>query len=86
MTSNIRERYRYNGRTDLHILTSATEKSEIYRDEVVNPHSRFSIGNNFILIDDNARPHHASLATNYLESEGPVNEMTRPAYFPISIQ
>lgn len=60
-------------------------KSEIYRDEVVNPHVKIfkdAIGNNFILIDNNVRPHCASLVTNYLESKGPANEMTRPAYFP----
>ena len=38
-------------------------------DAYVRPHAA-AIGNNFILMDDNARPHRAVLAEDYLESQG----------------
>lgn len=93
-SANIRERHLYkgggimvwaaiilNGRTDLHIFTSATV-NEIYRDEALDPHVKLfrgAIGNNFLLIHDNARPHRAALVTDYLEGEG-IKHMEWPAY------
>ena len=94
---NIRERHRYkgggimvwagiilNGRTDLHIFTSATMNAVMYRDEVLDPYVKLfrgAIGNDFLLMDDNARPHRAALVTDYLEDEG-IQRMEWPAYSP----
>ena len=53
-----------NGHTDLLIFTSATGNAKIYRDEVLDPHVKLfrgKIGNNFLLMDDNARPLRAAL-------------------------
>lgn len=95
--SNILERHRYkgggimvwagiilNGRTDLHIFSTATMNAEIYRDEVLDPHVKLfrgAVGDNFLLMDDNARPHRADLVNEYLETEG-IQRMEWPAYSP----
>ena len=44
-----------------------------YRDEILDAYARpyaVAIGNDFILLDDNAQPHRAMLVEDYLESQG----------------
>ncbi|GBN68003.1 hypothetical protein AVEN_8131-1 [Araneus ventricosus] len=67
----------------LHIFTSAVMNAEIYRYEVLGPHFqlfRGIIGNNFLLMDNNAYPHHTALLTDKCEDKG-IQRMEWPAYF-----
>lgn len=63
-----------NGRTDLHVFASTTAHVETKHTkyEVLDPHVKLfkvSIGNNFLLMNDNTLPHHAAQVTDYLEKE-----------------
>ncbi|GFU86593.1 transposable element Tcb2 transposase, partial [Trichonephila clavipes] len=52
------------GHTDLHVFHGGTVTGLRYRDEILDPYVRpyaAAIGNHFILMDDNARPHRARL-------------------------
>ncbi|GFY30991.1 transposable element Tcb2 transposase [Trichonephila clavipes] len=52
------------GHTDLHVFHGGTVTGLRYRDEILDPYVRpyaAAIGNDFILMDDNARPHRARL-------------------------
>ncbi|GFU57308.1 uncharacterized protein TNCV_3634941 [Trichonephila clavipes] len=78
--SNIFERHSYRGggtmvwtgislggHTDMHVT------GVIYRDEILDPYVRpyaGAIGNDFILMDDNARTHRAVIIEEYLEGLG----------------
>lgn len=45
---------------------------EIKRDEVLDSHVKLlrgAIGNSFLLMNDNAHPHHAAQVTDYLEDK-----------------
>ncbi|GBN25544.1 hypothetical protein AVEN_166142-1 [Araneus ventricosus] len=56
------------GRTPLHVFERGTVTGERYRDEILGPYVRLfrgAVGSEFILMDDNARPHRAILATNF---------------------
>ena len=60
------------GRTDLYVIDRGALISVRYRDEMLHPIVRpftGSIGDDFILIDDNARPHRAKVVNQYLETE-----------------
>ncbi|GFX00009.1 transposable element Tcb2 transposase [Trichonephila clavipes] len=55
-----------------------------YRDETLDPYVRpyaAAIGNDFILMDDNARPHRARIVEEYLEVHG-LERMEWPARSP----
>ncbi|GFX71342.1 transposable element Tcb2 transposase [Trichonephila clavipes] len=55
-----------------------------YRDEILDPYVRpyaATIGNDFILMDDNARPHRARIVEEYLEDHG-LERMEWPARSP----
>ncbi|GFT79431.1 transposable element Tcb2 transposase [Trichonephila clavipes] len=55
-----------------------------YRDEILDPYVRpyaAAIGNDFILMDDNARPHRAGIVEEYLEDHG-LERMEWPARYP----
>ncbi|GFV46050.1 DDE_3 domain-containing protein [Trichonephila clavipes] len=55
-----------------------------YRDEILDPYVRpyaAAIGNDFILMDDNARPHRARIVEEYLEDHG-LERMEWPARSP----
>ncbi|GFT85519.1 DDE_3 domain-containing protein [Trichonephila clavipes] len=55
-----------------------------YRDEILDPYVRLqagAIGNDFILIDDNARPHRAVIVEKYLEDLG-LERIEWPARSP----
>ncbi|GBM09329.1 Transposable element Tc1 transposase [Araneus ventricosus] len=59
-------------RTPLHVFESGTVTGVRYRDEILEPYVslfRGAVGPEFILMDDNARPHRALLVDEFLESE-----------------
>ncbi|GBM62087.1 hypothetical protein AVEN_182252-1 [Araneus ventricosus] len=61
------------GHTDLHVFHVRTLTGVRYRDEILDPYVRpyaSAIGNDFILMDDNARPHRAVIVEHYLEGHG----------------
>ncbi|GFU79679.1 transposable element Tc3 transposase [Trichonephila clavipes] len=72
------------GHTDLHVFHGGTVTGLIYRDETLDPYVRLyaaAIGNDFILMDDNARPHRARIVEEYLEDHG-LERMEWPARSP----
>ncbi|GFT80558.1 transposable element Tcb2 transposase [Trichonephila clavipes] len=72
------------GHTDLHVFHGGTVTGLRYRDETLDPYVRpyaAAIGNDFILMDDNARPHRARIVEEYLEDHG-LERMERPARSP----
>ncbi|GFX47722.1 transposable element Tcb2 transposase [Trichonephila clavipes] len=61
------------GHTDLHVFHGGTVTGLRYRDEILDPYVRpyaAAIGNDFILMDDNARPHRARIVEEHLEDHG----------------
>ena len=61
------------GKTDLLVMENGTMNAVRYRDEVLHPIVRpyaGAIGPDFILVDDNARPHRARIVNQYLQNEG----------------
>ncbi|GFY05741.1 transposable element Tcb2 transposase [Trichonephila clavipes] len=72
------------GHTDLHVFHGGTVTGLRYRDEILDPYVRpyaAAIGNDFILMDDNARPHGAQIVEEYLEDHG-LERMEWPARSP----
>ncbi|GBM25972.1 hypothetical protein AVEN_223108-1 [Araneus ventricosus] len=70
--------------TDLHVFHGGTLTGVRYRDEIFDPYVRpyaGAIGNDFILMDDNARPHRAVVVEDYLEVHG-LERMECPAQSP----
>ncbi|GFT57000.1 transposable element Tcb2 transposase [Trichonephila clavipes] len=58
------------GPTDLYVFWGGTLTGVRYRDEILDPYVHpyaVAIGNDFILMDDNARPHRAVIVDEYLE-------------------
>ena len=58
-------------KTDLHVIAGNLSGVR-YRDEILHPIVRpypGAVGDGFILMDDNARPHRARVVTDYLENE-----------------
>ncbi|GFT52316.1 transposable element Tcb2 transposase [Trichonephila clavipes] len=90
---NTIERHRYGGiqwlfwggiflgsRTDLHIQ-NVTMKGHIYRDVIMEQHLRLfqcAMGAEFLFMDGNARPHHANIVDECLQSED-ITRMDWPA-------
>ncbi|GFY06451.1 transposable element Tcb2 transposase [Trichonephila clavipes] len=72
------------GRTDLYIIRDGPLTARRYRDEILRhfavPYTA-AIGDDFILMDDNCRQHHANLVEDLLFEEGIVR-MEWPACFP----
>ncbi|GBM74152.1 hypothetical protein AVEN_216161-1 [Araneus ventricosus] len=68
------------GHTDLHVIHGGTLTGVRYRDEILDPYAG-SFGNDFILIDDNARPHRAVVVEDHLEGHG-LERMEWPAESP----
>ncbi|GFU80752.1 transposable element Tcb2 transposase [Trichonephila clavipes] len=63
------------GRTDLHIIRDRPLTARRYRDEILRPivvPYAAVIGDDFILMDDNCRPHRANLVEDFLFEEGIV--------------
>ncbi|GFT15112.1 transposable element Tcb2 transposase [Trichonephila clavipes] len=72
------------GRTDLYIIRDGPLTARRYRDEILRPivvPYAAAIGDDFILMDDNSRPHRANLVEDSLFEEGIVR-MEWPAYSP----
>ncbi|GFU85363.1 transposable element Tcb2 transposase [Trichonephila clavipes] len=72
------------GHTDLHVFHGGTVTGLRYRDEILDPYVHpyaAAIGNDFILMDDNARPHRARIVEEYLEDHG-LERMAWPARSP----
>ena len=72
------------GKTDLHLFRNGTLTAVRYRDEILDPVVRpyaGAIGPEFILMDDNARPHRARVVDQYLEEES-IERMEWPARSP----
>ncbi|GFU72207.1 transposable element Tcb2 transposase [Trichonephila clavipes] len=63
------------GRTDLYIIRDGPLTARRYRDEILRPivvPYAAAIGDDFILMDDNSRPHRANLVEDSLFEEGIV--------------
>lgn len=74
----------YGGRTDLYIIRNGSLTGLRYRDEILDPIVRpyaGAVGPDFVLMDDNARPHRARVVTQYLHDEG-IERMDWPARSP----
>ncbi|GFW14978.1 transposable element Tcb2 transposase [Trichonephila clavipes] len=72
------------GRTDLYIIRDGPLTVRRYRDEILRPIVVLyaaAIGVDFILMDDNCRPHRANLVEDFLFEEGIV-QMDWPACSP----
>ncbi|GFY06150.1 transposable element Tcb2 transposase [Trichonephila clavipes] len=72
------------GHTDLNVFHGGTVTGLRYRDEILDPYVRpyaAAICNDFILMDDNARPHRAGIVEEYLEDHG-LERMEWPARSP----
>ncbi|GBM31665.1 hypothetical protein AVEN_101283-1 [Araneus ventricosus] len=72
------------GHTDLHVFHGGTLTGMSYRDEILEPYFRSyagGIGNDFILMDDNALPHRVVIVEDYLEGHG-LERMEWPAQSP----
>ncbi|GBM39741.1 Transposable element Tc1 transposase [Araneus ventricosus] len=76
------------GRTPLHVFERGTVTGVRYWDEILEPYVRLeryvfkgAVGLEFILMDDNARPHRALLVDEFLESED-IRRMDWPARSP----
>lgn len=74
----------YDGRTDLYIIQNGALTGVRYVNEILNDYVRpyaGAVGPGFILMDDNARPHRALVARQYLERED-IERMDWPARSP----
>ncbi|GFW45147.1 transposable element Tcb2 transposase [Trichonephila clavipes] len=72
------------GRRDPYIIRDGPLTARRYRDEILRPivvSYTAAIGDDFILMDDNSRPHRANLVEDSLFEEGMVR-MEWPACFP----
>ncbi|GFV82714.1 transposable element Tcb2 transposase [Trichonephila clavipes] len=72
------------GHTNLHVFHGGTVTGLRYRDEILDPYVRpyaAAIGNDLILMDDNARPHRARIVEEYLEDHC-LERMEWPARSP----
>ncbi len=69
------------GRADLYVVDRGALTAERYSDEFLHPivrHFAAAVGQDFILIQDNARPHTTRAVMEYLDQEG-INVMEWPA-------
>lgn len=72
------------GRTPLHVFDGGSVTGVRYRDEVLEPYVRLfrgAVGPDFLLMDDNARPHRALLVDEFLENED-IRRIDWPARSP----
>lgn len=73
----------YDGTTELHVV-EGNMTGILYRDTVLDPIVRLfagAVGENFVLMDDNARPHRARIVNEYLQEQG-IERMDWPALSP----
>jgi transposase len=74
----------YDGSTDLYVIRNGSLAGIGYRDEILAPIVRLyagAIGDDFIMMDDNARPHRAGIVNEYLQQET-IEHMDWPAKSP----
>ena len=74
----------YDGATDLYVIRDGSLTGARYRDEIIHDIVRpyaGAVGPDFVLMDDNARPHRARVVTQYLNNEG-IEQMEWPANSP----
>ena len=72
------------GRTDLYVIENGSLTGVRYRDEILHDIVRPYVGAtgpDFILIDDNARPHRARVVEQYLQAQT-IDSMDWPACSP----
>jgi transposase len=72
------------GRTDLYVLRNGSLTGLRYRDEILRPivmPYAVAVGDSFLFMDDNARPHRARLVDSMLQEEG-IERMEWPACSP----
>ena len=72
------------GKTDLHIIDNSTLMTLRYVNEILDVYVRpyaGAVGENFILMDDNARAHRARITDQYLE-QATIVRMEWPARSP----
>ena len=72
------------GRTDLYIIQGGTLTTVRYREEILRPFVvpyAGAMGDSFLFMDDNARPHRSRLVDSMLEEEG-IERMQWPASSP----
>ena len=63
----------FDGVTDLYVIQNGALTGVRYRDEILDVYVRpfaGAVGDNFVLMDDNARPNKARVVNDYLEDEG----------------
>jgi transposase len=73
-----------NGRTDLVILGGPSLNAERYIEDILQDHVvpiAVGVGPNFLLMQDNARPHTAAVVTNFLDELG-IHRLNWPACSP----
>jgi hypothetical protein len=74
----------YDGSTDLYVIRNGSLTAIRYRDEILAPIVRpypGANGDDFILMDDNARPHRARTVNEYIQQET-IERMDWPANSP----
>ena len=72
------------GKTDLHVIDNGTLTALRYVNEILDVYVRpyaGAVGENFILMDDNARAHRARITDQYLE-QATIVRMEWPARSP----
>ena len=72
------------GKTDLHVIDNGTLMALRYVNEILDVYVRpyaGAVGENFILMDDNARAHRARITDQYLE-QATIVRMEWPARSP----
>lgn len=74
----------YDGRTDLHVFMNGSVTAQRYRDEILEqyvvPYAG-AVGQEFILMDDNATAHRARIVNAFLDEQG-IERMYWPARSP----
>ena len=74
---------RHNAKTDL-VIIEGNLNAVGYRDTILDPHvvpQDRAVGANFLLVDDNARPHRGDVVDQYLVQQG-INRMDWPSKSP----
>ena len=74
----------FDGRTELHVIDGGSLTAIRYRDDIVDPIIRpfaGAIGDDFVLMHDNARPHVARVVQDYMEEAG-IEVMDWPTVSP----
>ena len=69
------------GKTDLHVIENGTLTALRYVNEILDVYVAGAVGENFILMDDNARAHRARIIDQYLE-QATIVRMEWPARSP----